>query len=310
MVANADLRETDLRDSLREAMKRLNNLNPPTFRLAIYPKVSESPALASLLERPPERPGESLAAFLLDLENAIRRVFFETPLPEFHGRCLGDLFGFTHVCDIWDVKRFDSVVADLRGDRTLQTFGQFSAQLVDRLGGPDTKDAAWRNSANYALAMLRWYGIWIERRIEAMRLYYLPDDVHAARAQNLSDDILFASQAPTPHPVSSEPTAALRAWQRTKDAELQEQDARDSQAADELKAKARASLDAFNKTIAESQEKQRVHNAELAAQKTADAEVMGGNQWERVVNFIDFRRSDLHQVDVAKFQTLLLQLRH
>jgi hypothetical protein len=35
-----------------------------------------------------------------------------------------------------------------------------------------------------------------------------------------------------------------------------------------------------------------------------------GNQWEKVVGFIDFNRSDLHERDVAKFKTLLLQLKH
>jgi hypothetical protein len=124
------------------------------------------------------------------------------------------------------------------------------------------------------------------------------------------DDDLFGGQAPAPEPVSSQPASALIQWQHAKDAELREQDARDAQAADELKAKARASLDTFTKTIADSQEKRRVHNAELDSQKVADLQASSGNQWEKTVKFIDFNRSDLHERDVAKFKTLLLQLKH
>jgi hypothetical protein len=76
------------------------------------------------------------------------------------------------------------------------------------------------------------------------------------------DEDLFAAQTPPPQPASTQPASALIEWQRAKDVELQEKDGRETQNADEIKAKARASLDAFNKTIAEGQEKRRVHNAE------------------------------------------------
>jgi hypothetical protein len=124
------------------------------------------------------------------------------------------------------------------------------------------------------------------------------------------DDDLFGAQPPAPEPAAAQPTSALVQWQRAKDTELQEKDARDDAASGELKAKARDALTAFNKTIAEGQEKRRVHNAELDAEKTADLQANFGNQWEKVVKFIDFNRSDLHERDVAKFKTLLLQLKH
>jgi hypothetical protein len=124
------------------------------------------------------------------------------------------------------------------------------------------------------------------------------------------DDDLFGGAPPQPAPVSSQPPSALIAWQRAKDAELQEKDGQEAQVADDLKGTARASLDTFTKTIADAQEKRRVHNAELDVQKKADLESQSGNQWERVVKFVDFNRSDLHERDIAKFKTLLLQLKH
>jgi hypothetical protein len=125
-----------------------------------------------------------------------------------------------------------------------------------------------------------------------------------------SDDDLFTAQAPSSTPGPSQPASALVHWQHEKDAALRDLDARDAQAADELKAKARASLDAFNTTVADSQGKRRVSNAELDTQKIADLQANFGNQWEKVVRFVDFNRSDLHERDVSKFKTLLLQLKH
>jgi hypothetical protein len=124
------------------------------------------------------------------------------------------------------------------------------------------------------------------------------------------DDLFSAPAAPPEQPSSSQPPSALIAWQREKDAELQGKDAEEAAKADGLKAEARSAADNFVKTIADAQHKRAVHNKELDDQKKADLESQAGTQWEKVVKFIDFNRSDLHERDVAKFKSLLLQLKH
>jgi hypothetical protein len=125
------------------------------------------------------------------------------------------------------------------------------------------------------------------------------------------DDDIFSPPAPAAdQPPPGQPESALIAWKRQKDSELRDKDAVESQSADDIKAQARALAEYFFKTIAEAQEKRRVHNHELDEQKKADLESQAGTQWEKVVKFIDFNRSDLHERDVAKFKSLLLQLKH
>jgi hypothetical protein len=124
------------------------------------------------------------------------------------------------------------------------------------------------------------------------------------------DDDLFSAPAPEPVVAADQPPSALITWQHQKDEELREKDARDTQAAEARKAEAKESLDKFNKQLAEAQDKRAIHNRELDSQKKADLDADSGNQWEKVVKFVDFNRSDLHERDVSKFKTLLLQLKH
>jgi hypothetical protein len=125
------------------------------------------------------------------------------------------------------------------------------------------------------------------------------------------DDDLFSPPAPqAQQSLPDQPVSALVAWQREKDGELQAKDAADAAKADEIKAQARASADTFFKTLEDSQQKRALHNKELDEQKLADLASQTGTQWEKVVKLIDFNRSDLHERDVAKFKSLLLQLKH
>jgi hypothetical protein len=128
----------------------------------------------------------------------------------------------------------------------------------------------------------------------------------AAPAQSASQPI--AAQPVIPEPAPSQ-TAALVAWQEQKNVELREKDAGESEANDALRATAGQSARDFLTTISASQEKRAVHNRELDEQKKADLNATG-NTWEKVVKFIDFNRSDLHERDVSKMKTLLLQLKH
>jgi uncharacterized protein with von Willebrand factor type A (vWA) domain len=124
------------------------------------------------------------------------------------------------------------------------------------------------------------------------------------------DDLFGGPPAAVPPPEqSAAPQSALIAWEREKQIELREKDAQDEARSADLKAAAGSSLKDYLAKLSEAQEKRAVHNRELDDQKMADLEATG-NQWEKVVKFIDFNRSDLHQRDISKMKTLLLQLKH
>jgi hypothetical protein len=124
------------------------------------------------------------------------------------------------------------------------------------------------------------------------------------------DEDLFAPPAPLQEAAPAQAPSALIAWQRQKDEELREKDNQDAEKSEALKNQARDSLTKFNNTVSEAQGNRATHNRELDEQKRADLEGVAGNQWEKVVKFVDFNRSDLHEKDVSKFKTLLLQLKH
>ena len=115
-----------------------------------------------------------------------------------------------------------------------------------------------------------------------------------------------ATAAPVDVPVSS----AVQDWERAKQAELAELDKKNAEADDKLREAAREKLDQFNKTIREAQEKREQHNKELDQQTVAAQKSGSQNKWETVVGYIDFNRSDLHERDVSRMKTLLLQLKH
>ena len=83
-----------------------------------------------------------------------------------------------------------------------------------------------------------------------------------------------------------------------------------SRKAKTLLVKSRNSLDSFNKKIAEAQEKRGKDNLAVDEQTFASLKETPQNKWERVVKYIDFNRSDLHEKDVSKMKSLLLQLKH
>ena len=85
---------------------------------------------------------------------------------------------------------------------------------------------------------------------------------------------------------------------------------KESQNNSEMSKKARETLDNFNKTLKESQESRAKHNLEIDEQFIQDRDSTSTKPWERVVSFIDFNRSDLHERDVQRMKSLLLQLKH
>jgi hypothetical protein len=124
------------------------------------------------------------------------------------------------------------------------------------------------------------------------------------------DDDLFGTAVPAAPPEQTPaPASALIAWERQKQIELGEKDSQDASKDADLRTAASGALKDFLAKLSDGQSKRAIHNKELDEQKRADLEATG-NQWEKVVKFIDFNRSDLHQKDISKMKTLLLQLKH
>lgn len=119
-----------------------------------------------------------------------------------------------------------------------------------------------------------------------------------------------SSAAAAAAPVDTPASSALIEWERAKQAELAELDKKNEDADAKLREAARDKLDQFNKTIREAQEKREQHNKEIDQQTVAAQKSGSENKWETVVGYIDFNRSDLHERDVSRMKTLLLQLKH
>ena len=125
-----------------------------------------------------------------------------------------------------------------------------------------------------------------------------------------NDDDLFGASAPAPAPAAEAPqSSALNDWERTKREEIAELDRKNDEADAELKNQAREKLDKFNETLRKAQESREQHNKELEEQFLAEQK-SEAKSWEKVVGYIDFNRTDLHERDVSKMKTLLLQLKH
>ncbi|KAH0794734.1 clathrin light chain A-like isoform X3 [Histomonas meleagridis] len=123
------------------------------------------------------------------------------------------------------------------------------------------------------------------------------------------DDDLFA-QAPEPQQPQEEakPTALVE-WEKEKQAEIQQLDAKNEAADEEMKNKAKEMLNSYHSKLSEAQAKRAKNNLEVDQQFISGLENSPNNKWEKVVSYIDFNRSDLHQKDIAKMKTLLLQLK-
>jgi hypothetical protein len=108
-------------------------------------------------------------------------------------------------------------------------------------------------------------------------------------------------------PVTS---SAILEWEREKRQEIDARDRSEAEYVEEMKAKAKKGLAAHLALISENQTKAAKHNIEVDKQTLLDQGTKPDNSWERVVKYIDFNRSDLHQRDVGKMKSLLLQLKH
>lgn len=121
-----------------------------------------------------------------------------------------------------------------------------------------------------------------------------------------ANDDLYAN-GPTDIPQKE---SALVAWEAQRNQTIQEIDEKESSQDQELKKAATESLNAYHAKIEEAQQNRAKHNLEVDKETMESLETKTDNMWEGVVNYIDFNRNDLHEKDVSRMKSLLLQLKH
>lgn len=122
------------------------------------------------------------------------------------------------------------------------------------------------------------------------------------------EDDLFGA----PEIVAQEPMqeSAIAQWEKQKQAEIAETENVYNENDAKLKQMAAEKLQQFYATLREAQEKREQHNKDVDEQTIATQQSPSENKWENVVAYIDFNRSDLHEKDVSRMKSLLLQLKH
>jgi hypothetical protein len=182
LLSGALPRYAQLGPALESAIVRLGQLSPPNFRLAIYPRRDDWPDFASLVNSDgvvlnDGSGGISYSEFLAQFERQLRDNLFKRRVDgePFRGRTLAELFGLTDTENIWEGEEFDRAITAANQDESIVKFNPFFDAVFKSMEGksPPTNPVDTANkSVNYALTMLRWFGIWIERRIANMREYF------------------------------------------------------------------------------------------------------------------------------------------
>ena len=120
------------------------------------------------------------------------------------------------------------------------------------------------------------------------------------------DEGLFGAQEQS-QPQQATESSAMAQWEAEKREELKRMDETEEKANEELKKKVRDESEKFTATLRDAQEKREKQNKEIddeTLQKNGS-----DNKWEGVAGYIDFNRSDLHEKDVSRMKSLLLQLK-
>jgi hypothetical protein len=119
----------------------------------------------------------SLHLNLPKAEHRLHQRLVETKLTEFSERTLGEIFGLTDTGEIWQGEDFGPAVASASEHAHIVAFDGlfgFLSRSMKHAAPPriptDTASPLSR-SVNYALTVLRWFGIWIDRRIANVRQY-------------------------------------------------------------------------------------------------------------------------------------------
>jgi hypothetical protein len=169
---------------LARAMAKLGDLDPPDFRFAVYPKPAHGQdflSLADSAQRDARLPKiQSCQDFLMAVEVQLRESLLgegmRINMTGFTGRSLGQLFGLTDTTRVWQGPDFDRATARASADPAVNTFDPFFESVCRAMTGnapPTIAPGRANKSVNYALTMLRWYGIWIGRRIENMQAFFV-----------------------------------------------------------------------------------------------------------------------------------------
>ena len=120
---------------------------------------------------------------------------------------------------------------------------------------------------------------------------------------------LFNTPDPVQVPENNEPTPISK-WTQEKQAELAIQEQKENEDKNSLQAQASSYLATFLQNVDAAQSKRATHNQELDEQFIKSQEDSTVQPWEKVVNQIDFNRTDLHEKDVSKMKDLLLHLKN
>jgi hypothetical protein len=170
---------------LVRAIAKLHDLSPPAFRLAVYPKPTNGPDFVSLVDSAQSDAGglpkiKTCQDFLLAVEVQLRESLLGERMringTGFSGRSLGQLFGLTDTTRVWQGPDFDQAIARASADPAINTFDPFFESVCLAMTGnppPTIAPGTANKSVNYALTMLRWYGIWIGRQIENMQAFFV-----------------------------------------------------------------------------------------------------------------------------------------
>lgn len=136
-------------------------------------------------------------------------------------------------------------------------------------------------------------------------------------ANDDDDDDLFSNNNtnnnasnPNQPPAEPETPSALIEWEAKKKEELAVLDKEESEKNEELRKEGKAASDKFYDGLRDAQAKRAKHNLEVDEQTKADLESTNENVWEKTVSYIDFNRTDLHERDVSRMKTLLLQMKN
>lgn len=124
------------------------------------------------------------------------------------------------------------------------------------------------------------------------------------------DDDLFDNQVPEQVQPAEAPSSKLLEWEAEKNQELTQNDSANQEKDNQIRTEASEKLQAFFETLSEAQKNRAKHNLEVDQEFIADLESESAQKWEKVVKYIDFNRTDLHERDNTKMKSLLLQLKH
>lgn len=124
------------------------------------------------------------------------------------------------------------------------------------------------------------------------------------------DDDLFDNQAPEQVQPEEAPSSKLLEWEAEKNQELIQNDSANQEKDTQIRTEASEKLQTFYETLSEAQKNRAKHNLEVDQEFIADLESESAQKWEKVVKYIDFNRTDLHERDNTKMKSLLLQLKH